>query len=280
MEQKDGASSGAPSSHSFFMFHRAVDCEECLLCLHKSSGGSFGDKMDSLPKRRAPIVNDPKIREEIMEKAGENKVLVASIALPGPSSDLLAFEGGVKEPKLYVLTMKGLLEFSINMASWELPAEDADIFFDGEDFNHAGAAAAAATPNGAEQNQLALADASGTELAIPAETEADRIRGHIQRQGLEVRRRPLDSIEAETGIGIGVPKMSGSKVASHPVPEVWRSHEHSVLRRLRPRTLEKSVGFLPGSGRWRLGAQPGGPDEDWRVKGSKKGTRPCVPVAC
>eukprot|EP00929_Paragymnodinium_shiwhaense_P058630 TRINITY_DN29370_c1_g1_i2.p1 TRINITY_DN29370_c1_g1~~TRINITY_DN29370_c1_g1_i2.p1 ORF type:complete len:2068 (+),score=611.52 TRINITY_DN29370_c1_g1_i2:450-6206(+) len=215
-----GLAAAAKPNYNNFMFHRALDCEEVLQCLHKNSGAMFEvqDEDDVLP-RRAPIVNDPTIRNQVLEKAADAKVLAASIALPGLSQSPADLLQGAREPRLYVLTMKGLLEFSINMGAWALPTEEADIYFDADDFVHAanaGTMASTASPGGAggaaAGGEAAVAGAESLELS--AEAEAERMRAHVDRLKLDVTRKADDSkAAAGAAHGMGV-TLANSSVAN------------------------------------------------------------------
>lgn len=127
------ASSGDGDNQDVFLFcfQRAACRDDFCLLLRKLSARTV--------ENRARINNDPNIRAEVLshpqvnDPTGET-VLGASVGLSVPKSGVLGWGAGdTKMPFMFVLTLKKVLVFSLDLNSWQaMPdfTEDIDI----EDF--------------------------------------------------------------------------------------------------------------------------------------------------
>lgn len=185
-EKKDAsgrwAATPGTSSYHVFVCHRARDREVFVNILQSYSAMSRQD--------RVSVINDPGIREEVLRKAGESKVLMATFAT----------QIGDDRPRLYVLTMKEVFEFSVNLGNWKVP-HDSDVFIDHDDFQLGG--------DNEDDEDAEVQGASGTASGTAATTPGgggevqggnDHLRKHMERLGTVQTRPPSSPSKAETSV--------------------------------------------------------------------------------
>eukprot|EP00928_Gymnodinium_smaydae_P067752 TRINITY_DN5075_c2_g1_i1.p1 TRINITY_DN5075_c2_g1~~TRINITY_DN5075_c2_g1_i1.p1 ORF type:complete len:1545 (-),score=431.35 TRINITY_DN5075_c2_g1_i1:77-4177(-) len=229
------------SPHELLMFHHASDLETCLECLSRCGGSG----------RRVQVINDPAIRAEVLAKAGDAEILAACVATRLPSSTAPA-SGPASDPCLFVMTMKSILQFSVNMQSWFAPDEDTDIYFDPDDPSPSGSGQTEGSTTKAAAGHPGAAAAT-TAVAVPGEgtpSKVGQLKAHMQRQqqNIEPVRRPKASKDKKASSVLSLV----TEKALPPSEVVFETSQEAVLL-LKAGGEELRIRFYDDAGReqWR-----------------------------
>jgi len=164
-EEEKLANAAQDPSCNLLIFPRVTARDECINVLRMHSGS------DALS--RAPIEKDKGIRNEVLNQSPINdptgaSVLAVNVALARPSGFLTG--SNTFEPKLFVLTRKHVVVFTINLLNWQPQRANRGEDFEIDDFRpqdlfppppaYAGATATAARQNAGNTAMLLPAAAA------------------------------------------------------------------------------------------------------------------------